>query len=147
MADLRDMRAMNEDQLQQTLKTWEQEFQADPSDEHRLKLALLYAAGDESVRDLGRAQQLLTESAATMENPDEWEFASVVRQFLENQINANRKINLLNKQIADQNKRISELEQQQKALMNIETKIQQRDTPAVIEHDKRDTPAVIEHDK
>jgi len=136
MAELHDTRSMNEDQLRHTLKTWAQEYQADPSDTHRLRLALLYAAGNESVRDLGRAQELLTGSAATMENPDTREFAFVVRGFLEDQIDTNRKINDLNKRIAGQKRRISELEQQQKALMNIEQKIQQRATPAVIENDK-----------
>ena len=136
MAELHATHSMNEDQLQQTLKTWEQEYQADPSDTRRLRLALLYAAGNESVRDPGRAQELLTGSDATMENPDTREFAFMVRRFLEDQIDANRKINELNKRIAGQKRRISELEQQQKAIMNIEQKIQQRATPAVIENDK-----------
>jgi uncharacterized coiled-coil protein SlyX len=60
----------------------------------------------------------------------------MVRQFLDEQIDANRKINELNRQVADQNKRIAELEQQQRALTSIEQKIQQRDTPAVIEDGK-----------
>jgi outer membrane murein-binding lipoprotein Lpp len=136
MTELHDTRSMNPVQLQQTLKTWEQEFQADPGGNHRLKLALLYAAGDASVRDQGRAQELLNEAAGAPDNPADREFAAVIRQFLDDQIDANRKINNLNKQIADLNKRVAEFEQQQRALTNIEQKIQQRDTPAVIENGK-----------
>jgi hypothetical protein len=136
MTELNDTRSLSKDQLQLTLRLWEQEFQADPSDNHRLRLALLYAAGDESVRDPGRAQELLVEAADALDNPGDRELAAMVRQFLDEQIDAYRKINDLNKQAAEQNKRITELEQQQRALMNIEQKIQQRDTPAVIEDGK-----------
>ena len=164
MTELHDTRSMNKDELQQTLRTWEQEFQAEPSEDHRLRLALLYAAGDESVRDPGRAQVLLTEAADAFNNPadrelaamlrqflDEQivanrkindfnnpgdrELAAMLRQFLDEQIVANRKINDLNKQTAEQIKRIAELEQQQRALMNIEQKIQQRDNPAGVGND------------
>jgi hypothetical protein len=141
MTELHDTRSMNKDQLQQTIKTWEQEFQVDPSDVHRMRLALLYAAGDESVRDPGRAQELLIEAADALDNSGDRELAAMVRQFLDEQIEANRKINDLNKKMVDQDKRIAELEQQQRALTNIEQKIQQRDTPAVIEDE------VIEDDK
>jgi uncharacterized membrane-anchored protein YjiN (DUF445 family) len=136
MTELRSTRSMNNEQLQRTLSTWEQQFQADPSDNHRLRLALLYAVGNESVRDPGRAQELLTEGADALNNPGDRELAAMVRQFLDDQIEANRKINSLNKQIADQGKRISELEQKQRALTNIEQKIQRRDTAPVIDNDK-----------
>ena len=136
MTELHDTRTMNREQLQQTLRFWEQQYQADPSDNNRLRLALLYASGDESVRDPGRAQELLMEAAESLDNPGDRELAAIVRQLLAEQIDAYRKINDLNKQAAAQNKRIAELEQQQRALMNIEQKIQQRDTPAVIEDDK-----------
>jgi hypothetical protein len=136
MSELRGTRWMNTDHLRQTLKAWEQAFRADPSDNNRLRLALLYAAGDESVRDPGRAQELLSESADALSNPGDRELAAIVRQFLDDQIDANRKINSLNKQIADQSKRIVELEQKQRALTNIEQKIQRRDTPAVIDDNK-----------
>jgi hypothetical protein len=136
MTELHDTRSMNKDQLQQTLRTWEREFEANPSDNHRLRLALLYAAGNESVRDPDRAQELLTEAADALDNTGDRELTAMVRQFLDEQIDANRKINELNRQIADQNKRIAELEQQQRALTSIEQKIQQRDTPAVIEDGK-----------
>jgi hypothetical protein len=132
MTELRDMRLMNVDQLQKTIRTREQEFQAEPSDKNRLKLALIYATGDVSVRDPGRAQELLAETTDAPGNPCDKELAVIVRQFLNEQIDANRKINNLNKQIAGLNKRIAELEQQQRALTNIEQKIQQRNTPAVI---------------
>jgi hypothetical protein len=135
MTELHDTRSMNKDELQQTLRTWEQEFQVEPSDDHRLRLALLYAAGDDSVRDPGRAQELLTEAANALDNPGDRELAAMVRQFLDEQIVANRKINDLNKQTAVQIKRIAELEQQLRALMNIEQKIQQRDNPVGVGND------------
>jgi hypothetical protein len=136
MSELHDTRSMNKDTLQQTLRTWEQEFLVDPSANHRLRLALLYAAGDESVRDTSRAQELLAESADRLNNPDDRELADIVRQLLDEQILANRKINDLNKQIADQGNRIAELEQQQQELMSIEKKIQQRDNPIGVGNDK-----------
>jgi len=130
LTELHDTRSMNKDQLQQTLRTWEQEFQVDPSDFHRLRLALMYAAGDELVRDPGTAEELLAEAANALDNPGDRELAAIVRNFLDEQIVSNRKINDLNKQIADQSKRIAELKQQQRALMSIEKNIQQRDNPA-----------------
>jgi uncharacterized coiled-coil protein SlyX len=48
----------------------------------------------------------------------------------------NRRVNDLNKQIAEQGRRIAELEEQQRALMSIEQKMQQREVPVVIENDK-----------
>ena len=129
MSELHDTRSMNKDKLQQTLRAWEQEFLVDPSDNHRLRLALLYVAGDQSVRNTARAQELLAEGADTLRNPDDRELADIVLQLLDEQIVANRKINDLNKQIADQSNRIAELEQQQRELMSIEKKIQQRDNP------------------
>jgi len=136
MRELHDTRSMNKDQLQHTLKLWEQEFQANPSDSNRLRLALLFAASDQSVRDTARAQELLTEAADSLNDAGARELAAVVRQLLDEQIDAYRKINNLNKQAAEQNRRITELEHQQRALTNIEQKIQQRDTPAVIDDDK-----------
>jgi len=64
-----------------------------------------------------------------MDSAGAQELSSIVRQFLDEQIEANRKINDLNKEISEQNKRIAELEQQQRALTRIEQKIQERDNP------------------
>jgi hypothetical protein len=130
MSELHRTRSMNKEKLQQTLSTWEQEFLVNPSDNHRLRLALLYVAGAQSVRNTGRAQELLAEGIDTLRNPDDRELADIVLQLLDEQIAANRKINDLNKQIADQSNRIAQLEQQQRELMSIEKKIQQRDNPA-----------------
>ena len=129
LGELHLTRTMNQDQLQVTLESWEQGFREDPSSYNRLKLALLYATANQPVRDLGRAQELLDESASALDNAGAQELASIMRQFLGEQIEANRKINDLNKEIAEQNKRIAELEQQQRDLTRIEQKIQQRDNP------------------
>ena len=129
LAELRLTRTMSQDQLQKTLESWEQRFRDDPGAYNRLKLALLYATANQPVRDLGRAQELLDESAAGLDTAGAQELASIVHQFLDEQIQANRKINDLNKELAEQNKRIAELEQQQRALTRIEQKIQQRDNP------------------
>jgi len=129
LAELHLTRTMSQDQLQKTLEFWEQRFRYDPSTYNRLKLALLYATATQPVRDLGRAQKLLDESAAGLESAGAQELASIVHQFLDEQIEANRKVNDLNKKIVEQNKRIAELEQQQRALTKIEQKIQQRDNP------------------
>jgi len=129
LAELHLTRTMSQDQLQKTLESWEQRFLDDPGAYNRLKLALLYATANQPVRDLGRAQELLDESAAGLDSAGAQELASIVHQFLDEQIQANRKINDLNKELAEQNKRIAELEQQQRALTRIEQKIQQRDNP------------------
>jgi hypothetical protein len=136
MMDVHATRTMGKEQLQETLKRWEQEYQDNPSDSNRLRLALLYATSDQSVRDNDRAQKLLTEAVDLPGDPGEREFAAVLRQLLDEQTDAYRKINLLNKQTAELNKRIVELERQQRALTNIEQKIQQRETPAVIDDGK-----------
>jgi hypothetical protein len=127
LVELRLTRAMSQDQLQKTLESWEQKFRDDPGAYNRLKLALLYATASQPVRDLGRARELLDESAAGLDSAGAQELASLVRQFVDDQIEANRKINDLNKELAEQNKRIAELEQQQRALTRIEQKIQERD--------------------
>ena len=129
LAELHLTRTMSQDQLQKTLESWEQRFLDDPGAYNRLKLALLYATANQPVRDLGRAQELLDESAAGLDSAGAQELASLVHQFLDEQIQANRKINDLNKELAEQNKRIAELEQQQRALTRIEQKIQERDNP------------------
>ena len=129
LAELHLTRAMSQDQLQKTLESWEQGFRDDPGAYNRLKLALLYATASQPVRDFGRAQELLDESAAGLDSAGAQELASIVHQFLDERIEANRKVNDLNKEIAEQNKRIAELEQQQRALTRIEQKIQQRDNP------------------
>jgi hypothetical protein len=136
LVELHNTRSMNKEQLQETLNAWEREYQADPSGDHRLRLALLYASGSESVRDPERARELLTEAEGTLNNPADTELAAMVRQFLDDQFDANRKVNSLTKQMAVQSKRIAELEQKQRALMNIEQKIQQRDTAPVIDNGK-----------
>jgi uncharacterized membrane-anchored protein YjiN (DUF445 family) len=129
LAELHLTRTMSRDQLQKTLESWEQVFRNDPSTYNRLKLALLYATASQPVRDFGRAQELLDESATGLDSAGAQELASIVHQFLAERIEANRKVNDLNKEIAEQNKRIAELEQQQRALTRIEQKIQQRDNP------------------
>lgn len=133
MRDLHGTRTMNKEQLQETLELWEQEYRDNPSDSNRLRLALLFATSDQSVRDTTRAQELLTETAEFPNDSCEREFALVLHQLLDEQTDAYRRINVLNKQTAELKKRIVELERQQRALTNIEQKIQQRDTPAVID--------------
>ena len=127
LAELHSTRTMNQEQLQMKLESWEREFRFDPDSYNRLKLALLYATASQPVRDLGRAQELLDGAAGAMDSAGDRELASIIQQFLDEQIEANRKVNDLNKEVAEQKKRISELEQQQRALTRIEQKIQQRD--------------------
>jgi len=129
LSELHHTHTMSRDQLQKTLESWEQEYRVDPGSYNRLKLALLYATASRPVRDLGRAQELLDGSAGSVDSAGARELASIIQQFLDEQIEANRKVNDLNKEVAEQNKRITELEQQQRALTRIEQKIQQRDNP------------------
>jgi hypothetical protein len=136
LADLYRTRDMTPDQQQQTLESWEQEFSDNPNSNNRLRVALLLATGSEEVRDQKRALKLLDEIDTSLYDVSDREMITVLRQFLGEEGEANRKIHILWKQVTEQNRRIEELEKQLQALTSIEQKIQQREKPVVIENGK-----------
>ena len=135
LEELHYTRAMYPEQLQQTLKFREQQFHNNPNNGNRLRLALLLAAGGETVRDQERAWNLLEEVDQSMENARIKELVTILLQFLDEQIESRNEINSLKIQIKENNERIEELEEQQRALTTIEQNIQQREKPVGVEHD------------
>ena len=138
LRDVHATHAMSPELLQQTLETWEQEYRDNPSVTNRMRLALLLATGEESVRDRPRARKLLNGAEVwTGSSESEQELVAIMQQFLDEQGESSGKINILRKQVTEQNRRIEELEEQLQALTTIEHDIQQRDKPVVIEEDGR----------
>lgn len=133
-AELNGTRAMTQEQLQQTLETWEQDFHKDSTVSNRVRLALLLAVGNEPVRDRKRARKLLAVVDTSQLKANDQEIVLILQQFLDEQNTDKEKINILWKQVTEQSRRIEELEQQQKALTTIEQKIQQREQPVGIEN-------------
>jgi hypothetical protein len=130
LAELHATRGMTADQQRQALQSREQEFHDNPDSSNRLRVALLLATGDEEIRDQRRALALVEGIDPASYDASDQEMIIVFRQFLTEQRQANRKIHILWKQLDDQGRRIEELEQQLQALMTIEQKIQQRESPA-----------------
>ena len=127
LKEMYETRSMSSDELKNTLKVWEQEYKDNPDLNNRMRLALLLAAGSESVRDQRRASNLLDDVDLGLYKTNDKEMVLLLRQFLDEQSESGRKISILWKQVTEQNIRIEELEQQQKALTTIEQSIQQRE--------------------
>lgn len=134
LTELHKTRTMSPDLRQQTLEAWERDFRDDPSVTHRMRLVLLLATADDPVGNRRRALKLL--NGLDMENAggdSERELIAILQQYLDEQGQSGRKINILWKQVTEQNQRIEELEQQLQALTTIEQNIQQRENPVVSE--------------
>ncbi len=127
LAELHHTRQMTADELQQTVTAWEQGLKDDPDTGNRIRLALLLTAGDTAVRDPQRARELLDELDPLPENTSDRELVALLRQMLDEQGQAGLAIRKLKKQVRNQDRRIQELEKQQRALTDIEQNIQQRD--------------------
>ena len=133
LVELHDIRTMSPEQQQLTLETRQQECNSSPDSGSCLRLAMLLATGDAPLRDQKRALNLLDNIDSGQFSASEQELVAILLQFLVQQTETDNKINLLSKQIVEQNKRIEELEQQQRALTTIEQSIQQREKPAGVE--------------
>ena len=127
LAEVHKTRAMTPEQRQVTLELWEQEYSNSPGISNRLRLALLLAAGNESIRNPERALELLEGLVTEPENAGDRELIIMLRQFIDEQLKAEVTINALKKLTKKKNRQIKELEQQLKALTNIEQNIQQRE--------------------
>ncbi len=136
LAAANSTREQSPEQQEQTLVSWEQAYQANPDINHRMPLVLLLATGADEVRDTRRARHLLNGIDPLPEKVGDRELISLLLQGLDEQGQSGRKLNILWKQVTEQNRRIEELEQQLRALTTIEQNIQNRDPPAAIEHER-----------
>ena len=127
--ELHATKNMTPQQLHQELGSRQHDFRYHPSASNRLRLVLLLAAGNEPVRDTRQARQLLEELDTPPDSPGVQELVAILKQFLDEQEAAARKLKELSLQVTRQNTRIKELEEQQKALTTIEQSIQQREIP------------------
>jgi hypothetical protein len=135
LAELHKTRTMTPDEIQKTLKSWEQELNNHPGVGNQIKLALLLTTGDASIRDPKRARVLLDGLDLPPDNTSDQELVTILRQMIDEQDQANMAISTLKKQTRKQTLHIKELEQQQRALTDIEQKIQQREIPPSLEND------------
>jgi len=127
LTEVHETRAMTAEQRQVTLELWEQEYSSSPGISNRLRLALLLATGDKSIRDPERALELLEGVVPEPENAADRELIIMLRQFIDEQLTAKATINDLKKLTKKKSRQIRELEQKQQALTNIEQNIQQRE--------------------
>jgi len=127
LAEVHATRAMTPEQRQVTVKLWNQEYNNNPDTSNGIRLALLLAAGDESIRNPERAVELLDWIDPAMENDGDKELIIMLRQFIGEQLKAETTIDDLNKLTKIKTRQINELEQQLQALTNIEQNIQQRE--------------------
>ncbi len=130
LGDLHNTHGLTNSELQDVLEDWDQAYRDNPVISNRLRLALLLAAGDEAVRDRGRARELLDGINTAPLDTGEQELVSLLQQFLTEHEEDTGKISVLSKQVRDQGRRIEELEQQQRDLTTIEQSIQQREKSA-----------------
>ncbi len=128
LTELHETHVMTPEQHQVTRGLWEQAFASNPDISNRLRLALLLATGNESIRDLTRARELLENIEPEPDLASDREMIFLLKQFIDEKLSADAEIKAL-KNLAKKNSRqIKELEQQQQALTNIEQNIQQRET-------------------
>ena len=133
LTELHETRGMSPEMLQQTLDAREREYLANPTDDGRMRLALLLATAEEPVGDRKRALKFVNGIDAEAGSDSEQELVAILRQYLELHLQNGRKISTLLKQLTEQNSRIEELEQQLQALTTIEQTIQQRDKSGAAE--------------
>ncbi len=131
LADFSALRTQTEQSLPAVLDSREAAFRAKPNIDNRMRLVMLLLVESEAVQDEKRARLLLRGLDPLPASPDDREFIALLMQFLNGQRDYERKLSVLWKQVTQQNKRIDELEQQLKALTNIEQNIQQREPPPV----------------
>ena len=130
LGELHNTRGLTKSELQDVLEAWDQAYRDNPITNNRLRLALLLTAGDKAVRDRGRARKLLDGFNSAALGPGEQELVTILQRFLAEHEEDRGEINVLSKQVREQDQRIEELEQQQRDLTTIEQSIQQREKPA-----------------
>lgn len=124
-----EIRTMTPEQRLVTYELWEQDYIKESDTNNRVKLALLLATGHESIRNLERAREILVGIEPKPESHSDQEFIIVLKQFIDEQLQADTTISDLRALNRKRTRQIKELEKQQRALTNIEQNIQQRETP------------------
>ena len=135
LSELHDTRWDTSEESRQRVLQWEQELLEDPNDGTRVKLALLLIAGNKDVRDPERARELLDGLTGTLTDASDREFLTLIGQMLDQHEQSSEEIGKLNRLLGKQNRRIRELEKQQRALTDIEQNIQQRTVQPETEND------------
>lgn len=122
--------ALPEDQLVQTLKTRELEFERSANPGTRLRLALVLAEGPQPVRDQTRALTLLKDLDTGQASDSAKALAALLEQVIEEQMWSSNKITGLNRELKNSQAHVEELERQMQELTTIEQNIQQRELPS-----------------
>jgi len=124
-------------QQERLLAEMERDFRVEPDANNRLRLVLLLVIGSEAVQDRERARDLLEEiGTSTSLSSSQQALVLLLSQFFENQDAMLGQVESCTEQIAQLERRISELEEQQKELTSIEQNIQHRDNPAGVDNDR-----------
>ena len=118
-----------EDQLVQTIKVREAEFEHSANPKTRLRLALLLAEGPQNVRNQARALELLAGFETERANDSARALAALLKQVIEEQRRSVDKMNELNRKLQESRTHIEELELQLQELTTIEKNIRQRELP------------------
>jgi len=125
-----------EGQQREILANREREFQLAATPRNRLRLALLLAEGPGSVRDQGRALELLEEMDIDQASDSGKALSALLQQVIAEHDWFSDKISDLNDKLSDlganleeSETRVEELERQLQELTTIEQNIQQREIP------------------
>ena len=127
LEQLHEIRTMTPEERLVAYELWEQDYIKNADTNNSIKLALLLAAGDESMRNPEQSLEIIEWIDPDLENDGDRELATILRQFIDEQLEAAATIKDFIKQIKQNNIQIKELEQQLQALTNIEQNIQQRE--------------------
>lgn len=128
--DMQALRKLTPEMQQGLLESREERFTARQDNRRRMDVVLLLMVADESVRDDRRARKLLRDYEPLPPATEDREFIRLLKQFLDTREHDAQKLAVLWEQVTEQSERISELEQQLRALTSIEQNIQQRENPA-----------------
>ena len=121
-------------QQEHLLAVMEKDFREVPDVNNRLRLVLLLTTGTEPVRDRARARVLLEDiGTSTSISTSQQGLVEFLSQFLDEQETNLGQLEACTKEVAQHERRINELEEQQRELTSIEQNIQHREKPAEIE--------------
>ena len=124
-------------QQERLLADMERDYRVKPDADNRLRLALLLIIGNEPLQDHERARALIEGiDASTRLSPSQQGLVVLLSQFFEGQEVLLGQLEVCTSLVTQQDRRINELEQQQKELTSIEQNIQHRDKPAEVDDDR-----------
>jgi len=121
--------SLTEVQQREILASREREFQQSVTPRNRLRLALLLAEGPGSIRDQGRALELLKGMDTDQASDSGKALSALLQQVIAEYDWFNVKISRLSANLKESETRVEELERQLQELTTIEQNIQQREIP------------------